>query len=184
MHLRTITHRMAGYPLAPDTQILILGTFNPDTPGNTADFFYGRNRNYLWRLLPLAFGEPDLKGKSKAEKEAFLKKYHIGFADLIKEVQVETGAETNYLDDYLDSRVTQWTDVTGKLQQLKNLKQVIFTRKTLGGVPQIKKHVLKVAAYCAAHGIDFQQLITPARGYSAEKQATWTAALRAAPKGI
>lgn len=30
-------------------EVLIVGTFNPDIPGNFADFFYGRN--YFWRVF-------------------------------------------------------------------------------------------------------------------------------------
>lgn len=177
MTQHTLRHRMAGYPLHPATEILILGTFNPDTPGNTADFFYGRSRNYLWRLLPTAFGAPDLKGKSKEEKITFLHQYHIGFADLIAAVQVATGNETNYLDDYIDSRVVEWTDVVALLKKLKRLKKVLFTRKTFTGVPRIKARLEPIKAYCRTHDIYYQELITPARGYTPAKQEAWTKAL-------
>jgi G:T/U-mismatch repair DNA glycosylase len=36
--------------------MLIIGTFNPATYKNQADFFYSRGKNYFWRLLPVAFG--------------------------------------------------------------------------------------------------------------------------------
>lgn len=57
----TVQHRFLDHQINPDTETLIIGTFNPDAADNNADFFYGRSRNYLWRLLPLAYGETDLK---------------------------------------------------------------------------------------------------------------------------
>ena len=49
------------HQISPQTETLILGTFNPETPDNETEFFYGRRRNYLWRLLPSAYGGNDLK---------------------------------------------------------------------------------------------------------------------------
>lgn len=175
----TIRHRMAGHTIDPETEILLLGTFNPDTPGNAADFFYGRHRNYLWRLLPLAFGEPDLKGKSKADKAAFLKRHRIDFADLITAVCVAEDDATNYQDDFIDSKVAVWTDVVSEIRKLKKLRKVLLTRKTFSGIPNIRQHTEKVRQYCAANNIAFACLVTPARGYSEAKQKTWTTALQA-----
>lgn len=177
MKQRIIHHRMAGFKLSEDTEILILGTFNPDTPGNSADFFYSRSRNYLWRLLPVAFGEPDLKGKHKTEKAAFMARHRIGFSDLITSVNVPAGDEKNYRDDFIDAHVVAWTDVVGELKKLKQLKKVLFTRKTFSGVPNIKKRLTIVQEYCISLGIAFELLVTPARGYSAAKQEVWTSAL-------
>ncbi len=44
--MSTIKHRFLDHQINPETEILILGTFNPETEKNEADFFYGRNRNY------------------------------------------------------------------------------------------------------------------------------------------
>lgn len=54
-----IGHKFIDHQLNPNTMVLIVGTFNPNVNNNEADFFYGRNRNYLWRLLPIAFGQND-----------------------------------------------------------------------------------------------------------------------------
>lgn len=42
-----VKHRFINHKINPDTEILILGTFNPEAKENEADFFYGRSRNYL-----------------------------------------------------------------------------------------------------------------------------------------
>lgn len=65
--MNLIKHRFEHHSLNPQTEILVIGTFNPETPQNTADFFYGRQRNFLWTLIPVAFGDTSLKGKSKEE---------------------------------------------------------------------------------------------------------------------
>jgi G:T/U-mismatch repair DNA glycosylase len=169
-----LKHKMHAYALSSSTEILIVGTFNPDVPSNPADFFYGRSRNFLWRLLPTSFGENDLKGKSKEEKMQFMENRKIGFIDLISEVNVEAGQETNYKDDYIDSKVTAWRDVISEISKLENLKMVCFTRKTLSGIPNIKTKILSVEKYCGERNIPFRYLETPARIYSKSKQNVWT----------
>lgn len=44
-----------SWGIHPMTETLVVGTFNPETSND--DFFYGSGRNYLWKILPLAFGE-------------------------------------------------------------------------------------------------------------------------------
>lgn len=53
-------------------KILIIGTFNPDVTCNDAKFFYGRAKNFFWRLLPEVFGKESLKGNIKGQKEFYL----------------------------------------------------------------------------------------------------------------
>jgi len=174
--MMTIKHKFLSHKINSYTETLIIGTFNPDATGNPADFFYGRGRNYLWRLLPTAFGEPDLKGKSKNEKLDFIKRKKIDFIDLISEVDVEE--ETNYYDGYLDSRVSesQWRDVKSEIEKLKpiKLKRVCFTRKSFADIPKIKRRIDDVQKFCEQNKIEFKFLTTPARFYRADKQEEWT----------
>ena len=67
-----IKHRFLSHEINSATEILIIGTFNPDAKDNKAEFFYGRDRNFLWRLLPTAFGIENLKDKTKREKLDFI----------------------------------------------------------------------------------------------------------------
>lgn len=168
-----IKHKFLHLPPEQDTEILIIGTFNPDTEGNPAEFFYGRRQNYLWRLLPFSFGENDLKGKSVEEKTDFILRHKIHFTDLIEEVEVEDGHETNYNDAFLDNKVIKWRNVIAEIQGLSSLKKVCLTRKSFSDVPNIKKHVAEVEIYCLTMNIPFTYLSTPSRFYNQEKQDEW-----------
>lgn len=173
----SIRHRFLNHRINPETEILLLGTFNPDTPANDAEFFYGRKRNFLWRLLPLAFGETDLKSASTADKSAFIKKHKIDFIDLIEEVAVEPGQEANYSDGYIDSKVTRWVDVIAVINSLPKLKKICFTRKTFSDIPNMRKQIEMIRIHCDARDISFFTLMTPARIYSEDKQSEWTSLL-------
>lgn len=170
----TVQHRFLDHQINPETETLIIGTFNPETTDNDADFFYGRSRNYLWRLLPTAFGETDLKGASKQEKLEFIEKYKIGLIDLIEEIQVDAGQEANYYDGYIDSKVTHWRSIIAVIDNLPSLKRVCFTRKTFSDIPNMKKQLDAIRQYCENKGIPFKALTTPARFYRKDKQNEWT----------
>ena len=174
MELKLIPHRFLQYPIDPNIETLIIGTFNPETEKNPAEIFYGRSRNHLWKLLPLALGAEDLKGKDSKDKLDFIKKHKVGFIDLVAEVRVDAGSETNYGNDYIDSRVTKWRDVISEMKKMKRLKKVCFTRKTFSGIPQVKERVIDLEHYCKRRQLPFQCLSTPARIYSKSKQEEWT----------
>ena len=63
-----VAHKFKNHHIQPDTEILVIGTFSPDAPKNLADFFYGRNRNNLWKLIPFAFDKESLKSKPTNDK--------------------------------------------------------------------------------------------------------------------
>ncbi len=172
--MSTIKHRFLNYKINPKTKILILGTFNPDTEKNEADFFYGRSRNYLWKLLPTAFKKPDLKKASKQEKLSFIKQERIDFIDLISEIEVEEGQESNYDDKFIDSRVIKWQNIIEEIGKLSNLKKILLTRKTFTDIPKMKIQIETIQDYCFKNGIYFKALTTPARFYNEKKQIEWT----------
>jgi G:T/U-mismatch repair DNA glycosylase len=172
--MSTIKHRFLERQINPETETLIIGTFNPDTYSNPATFFYGRDRNFLWRLLATTFDEKDLKNADKHEKEIFIEKRKIDFIDLISEIEVEEGQEANYSDDYIDNKVSSWHNVILEIDRLKNLKRVCFSRKTFSDIPNMKKQVEAIKEHCERKGIYFRAMVTPARYYSVDKQAEWT----------
>jgi G:T/U-mismatch repair DNA glycosylase len=177
-----VKHRFLDYKIEEATETLIVGTFNPEAKNNEADFFYSRPRNFLWRLLPTAFGEQDLRGATAPEKIRFIKNRKIDFIDLIAEVAVEVGMESNYDDRYLDSRVAIWTDIIATLHKLQHIKRVCFTRKTLVDIPNMRYQVGAIQQYCVTNNIEFILLKTPARTYSSSKQLIWTEALANKPE--
>lgn len=167
-----VKHRFQKHEINPETETLIIGTFNPDTSENVADFFYGRQRNFLWTLVPKAFGDESLKGKTRQEKISYVKKRKIDFIDLVGEVDVDE--TSNYNDGYLDSRVTTWRNVIAEIEQLKKLNKVCFSRKSFSGIPKMKERIESIRLHCERLGIQFKYLTTPARFYRADKQDEWT----------
>jgi G:T/U-mismatch repair DNA glycosylase len=169
-----VKHRFLNHAINPHTETLIIGSFNPEAEDNKANFFYGRSRNFLWRLLPRALNAETLKGATKEKKLSFIESSKVDFVDLIKSVKVEEGEEANYLDTYIDFRVEEWTDVLAEMKALKNLKRVCFTRKTFERIPNMEKKIQEIQSYCESLKIKFSCLSTPARFYNEEKQAEWT----------
>ncbi|PZR02923.1 MAG: hypothetical protein DI539_27210, partial [Flavobacterium psychrophilum] len=96
-----VPHKFLNHQISLDTEILILGTFNPDVP-NGPTFYYGRPRNFLWQLLPGCWGLPSLKVSPLHAKLAFIAAHKIDFADLIESVNVPAGQQGNILDTYID----------------------------------------------------------------------------------
>ncbi len=170
----TVKHRFLETKINLNTETLIIGTFNPETEENQAEFFYGRSRNYLWRLLPTAYREKDLKNASKREKLDFIARRNIDFIDLISEIEVVKGQEANYYDSFIDNKVTQWRNVIFEMGRLKNLKRVCFSRKTFSDIPNMKKQIAEIQEYCDRNGLYFQAMTTPARFYREDKQFEWT----------
>ncbi len=152
-----VKHRFLDYRICPTTETLIIGTFNPETAKNKADFFYSTGRNCLWHILPTAFGEKSLQGKTAIEKKEFIRAKHIDFIDLIETVEVDNGREGSRSDAYIDSKI----------------KRACFTRKTFLNIPEIKIKIVAVSEYLKTRAIRFEYIVSPARYYSADKQSEW-----------
>lgn len=167
-----IQHKFQNHLVNPKTEILILGTFNHDDLEGP-DFFYGRSRTFLWHLLPQCWDLDSLKEADILAKQDFMKTYKIDFADLIDSIDVAEGEEDNVDDNFIDTHVDQWKDITRLIDTLPNLNSVYFTRKTFNGIVNIKIKIMQVANHCKQKNIRFCKLETPARFHSPEKQQQW-----------
>jgi len=167
-----ILHKFREHQVNPQTEILILGTFNPDIPAGP-DFFYGRTRNFLWHMLPQCWNLEPLKESSLLNKQEFMAAYKIDFADIIHSIDVPEGEESNVDDTFIDNHVQEWKDINALIESLPNLKAVYFTRKTFNGIANMRIQIIKVANFCKQKNIRFCKLETPARFYSPEKQQQW-----------
>lgn len=159
-----IGHRCADHKIDPATETLIIGTFNPDTKSNLADFFYGRSRNHLWDILPGVLNAGgSLKGKTKEEKLQFIRAKHIDFIDLIWAIGSEP---PDYSDKHLDRmKEIRWReDIIDQIGKLKNLKRVCISRKGFADVPAIRNKVRVIAEYLKDRPIVFRCVHSPARG--------------------
>ena len=165
-------HKFENHEISKETKILILGTFHPDII-NEADFFYGRTRNYLWRILPLSMYDNDLKGMQLEQKFEFMNKFNIDFIDIIEEINVPIAEEDNYKDAFIDNLVVAWKDVINEIVNLKKLEAVYFTRKTFIGIPNIENEISKIRNFCVKNCIRFYMLETPARYCNQRKIDSW-----------
>ena len=169
--MAVVLHKFREHKVDPLTEILIVGIFIPDT--ETSDFFYGRSRNFLWHLLPQCWGQAPLKEASLADKKKFMASRKIDFADLIYALDLVEKEEDSTEETSIDSHVNQWTDLTGIIDTLPNLKAVYFTRKTFAGIPNMRNQMNAVSQHCAKRNIRVCKLDTPARFYSVDKQQQW-----------
>ena len=168
-----IEHKFREHEINPDTKMLIIGTFNPDVDNNKATFFYGRDRNFLWSLLPKAFNKESLKKSNNQEKLEFIKEHNIDFVDLISEIEIDEGQENNYGDDYIDKKVTIWNDIVGNILKKLNIKEVYFTRTTFSNIPNMERKINKIEQFCEDSKIKFECLLTPARFENEDKLNSW-----------
>lgn len=165
-----VKHGFLDHKINPDAETIIIGTFNPGCLCNI-DFFYSGPRNRLWRLLPQAFGEADLKKASRNEKLEFNRRSCIDFIDIISEVEVDAKEKCNRDDRYLDARVTQWREVISELGDLRSVKRLCFTRKSFDKhVREIEKRVLQLKEY---FGSRFRLMSSPTRIPNPNEQSIW-----------
>lgn len=167
-----VSHKFKSHKINPRTEILMVGTFNPDILTGP-DFFYGRGRNYLWQLLPGCWGLPSLKQASLSAKEQFMRDYKIDFVDLIDTVAVPNNQVDNVSDDFIDSRIYRWNGILRQLPSLRRLKALYFTRKTFENIPNIHSRIFRIMQYCRRKNIRFCLLHSPARSGRPSKQQEW-----------
>jgi hypothetical protein len=163
--LTWIRHKFLDHRIDPNTETLIIGTFNPDTKNNIdCNFFYSRPKNHLWTILPEAFGEKSLKGKPKEEKIKFMQGKHIDFIDLISEIAGEPPQDfkDNFLDRLPETHI-RWRNVLSEIDKLCLLRRVGVSRKGFADVPKIGNRVGKIRDHLRNKPIFFQCLNTPSQ---------------------
>ena len=170
----TIQHLCRSHRLDPKAKTLVVGTFSPEHPKNGADFFYGRGRNYLWRLLPISLGEAiDLKDAPVEDKKRFMRRHKVDFIDLIASATVPPRWKINFADRELNNNCgLSWRGIAEETASLP-LQRVLFTRKSFNDVTKMRDRVVALVAHFAERGVQVCFLPTPARFYSARKQQEW-----------
>lgn len=99
--------------------------------------------------------------------------HKIDFVDLIASVNVPENEIANVDDRFIDKYVEEWNDIAALISSLKNIKAVYFTRKTFGGIQNIKERIRVIQQHCQENGIRFCLLPTPARFANERKQQDW-----------
>lgn len=167
-----ILHKFRNHVVNPDTEILIIGTFNPDIPDGPS-FFYGRSRNYLWQLLPGCWALLSLKNQQLPSKQHFMLQFRIDFADIIHSVDVPENQANNFDDGYIDGQVHQWKNIVELINALPSLRAVYITRITFNDVPNIHEQFQAIQTHCLLRQIRFGFLKSPSRFANAAKQQQW-----------
>lgn len=169
-----IGHRCFDHVIHPDTETLIVGTFNPATDSNYADFFYGRPQNHLWSILGSIYGKSDIKECTKTEKIAFAHANRFDFVDLIAEIDVEP---PDYKDDHLEriakAGQLRWRDLSRDVDALPHLKCLAVSRKHFNTVPTIGAQVDQLRVHLSKRPVRFRCLHSPTRA-PRRALAEWT----------
>ena len=175
--------------LSPDWELeyLFVGTFNPSWDFNNAeqaDYFYGRNRNFFWRILPEVFENESLKNNHLIDKIEYLRKSKIGLTDLI--ISVDNANESSkvdvdnltigFSDNVLNNYILEFNTeniINLITKNSKTIKGVFLTRSTLNNINQIRDEWVEIERFCLKNKINTNRLLTPARNYSVRKVIDW-----------
>lgn len=178
--------------LIPDWKIehLFVGTFNPGWDFNNAvqaDYFYGRQRNNFWCILPNVFGGNNLKNKNLTTKLDYIQTKRIGITDLVVKVinaDINNPTDVANLTTKFSDRTLNEYQLMFNTENIKNLisnnlktiKGVYLTRSTLNGINQIAANWLEIEKFCKINSIYTGRLLTPANygGGCLLKAKDWT----------
>jgi hypothetical protein len=154
---------------------LIVGTFIPVWPANTAEWFYGRthdangNRsNNFWDILPRIYGAASLIGAAPAEWKQFCHDKRIAITDMISSIddadpenhehrKILTGSDDKAIVFHFDDFV--FVNIVQLLRTHPTIRNVYLTR---GVTEAFWKHVWNpVMQYCNLNDLHERKLLTP-----------------------
>lgn len=158
-------------------EFLFIGTFNPEwnaKNGNNADYFYGRESNLFWCILPHAFEENCLINSRPIEWINFCKqtRHRIAITDIIKEID---NADKNnqkhrevLLNGFEDKKLEKF-ELTFNNSEIKEfirrnqetLNGVFLTRKSKDGLSKIWDNWLEIKKLCKKSNVYATELLTP-----------------------
>jgi hypothetical protein len=105
--------------LIENAKTIILGSFNPNQPGNNTDFYYGRSANYFWPTIANLEGRnPNFYFNNLIAKHEAICKYKFCFFDVVESIDVTSVneiIERNFVDEKI---FTEFSD------------QILFTTNT------------------------------------------------------
>ena len=88
---------------------LVLGSFNPNNPGNNANYYYGRNRNYFWKSLGGFLHNNDHHFFNNGQLNnnlgfQYMEEYGFYFFDLISELNIN-GLNQEHELNFINSKI-------------------------------------------------------------------------------
>lgn len=173
-------HQNGEFGLLPtwNAKTLIIGTFNPANnfhPQNTALYFYGRNRNYFWDILPLFAGELPVDKTSPQSQKLFLEKKQIALTDLlisIDDAQLSNSEHIRRIKTVKDKEIEKFHVFNWNTQKIKNyietykIEAVYFTflsnqSKANTSLNAFEHQTRLIEAFCINKNIFTSRLFTP-----------------------
>lgn len=161
-----------------DFDTLIIGTFNPEEkfhPKNTAKYFYGRTRNYLWKILPKFCGLSSIPHNDVSGQISFLKDNRIGLTDLlisINDADLKNTQHLNRIETVLDSEIETFKSFTWNTEfiiefiKARQVKAIYFTKLGVRNAGNLRVDTFEfqmrlIEGYCERNGIRCHRLFTP-----------------------
>jgi len=157
---------------------LIIGTFNPEHdwhPTNMANYFYGRRRNYLWKILPRFAGLDSIAHADVDAQIVFLDNHKIALTDLlirINDADLDNEEHVRRIRTVLDDELERFTNFEWNTPHIQtylaanDIQTVYFTKlgKPLAGLVDddtFEGQMRKIELTCLELGIPSYRLHTP-----------------------
>ncbi len=154
---------------------LIVGTFMPEWPANTAGWFYGKTHDAnghrssnFWDILPRIYGEPSLIDATPDEWKLFCHNKQIALTDLIScidDADADNPEHIKILAGGADDAIAYnfedfvFVNIAQLLERHPGIKNVYLTR---GITEAFWRHVWNpVMQYCSQNHIHERRLLTP-----------------------
>jgi len=138
-----LSHQDGNMGLLPNWKCntLIIGTFNPDAifhPYNEANYFYGRRRNYFWKLISRFLCCPNEIQRADTDTQlSVLRQNGIGITDLlvsVNDANIENNEDVIRIRSVRDDELEQFNDLTWNTDNIisfinnQQIKHVYFTK--------------------------------------------------------
>lgn len=152
-----VEHRFIKELIPKEEQLkfLFVGTFNPEIEGNDAKYFYGRETNYFWCILPHAFEEHCLIDKDVDDWRKFCSSKNIGITDLIESLENAEPKDFDAVKSYSDIELEKFklNFITDEIIEVinanrKTLKGIFFTRSSNQQINKIWGEWEKIVLHC------------------------------------
>ena len=168
--------------LIPDYSIknLFIGTFNPEwnKVKDNANWFYGRNNNSFWHIMPLSLDFNDLLNErtNRPLLEEFCKINNIGITDLISQIKDADSNNPNHGEkirsvrdndlEYFDEII--FTDIEQIIRNNKDTLIGVYLTRYAHTFPrngQLLQKWNQIIELCNEYKIHTSDLVTPSNGY-------------------
>jgi len=150
-------------------ETLIVGTFNPQwAKKNSAEWFYGREKNNFWYVLSKIYSVDDLSLADTNTRKKFCNENKIGITDLIS--CIKTADEKKHyglISSFSDKKIEdnfqlddlELVNIIGIIEQNPTIKNVYLTRSANSNL--WKKIWEPIEEHCVNNSINCKQLLTP-----------------------